>query len=72
MAWKHGFVIDYIEGDGKGLSCSKCRHFDEDKFCRITGQRMPEVGYGCWRNCRWFEPSAKHKTARNRKALESF
>lgn len=72
MAWKHGFVIDYIEGDGKGLSCSKCRHFDEDKSCRITGQRMPEVGYGCWRNCRWFELSAKHKMARNRKALESF
>ena len=51
MAWKHGFVIDYIEGDGKVLSCSKCRHFDEDKSCRITGQRMPEVGYGCWKMC---------------------
>ncbi len=72
MAWKHGFVIDYVEGDGKGLSCSKCRHFDEDKSCRVTGQRMPEVGYDCWRNCRWFELSAKHETARNRKALESF
>lgn len=72
MAWKHGFVIDYAEGDGKGLSCSKCRHFDEDKSCRVTGQRMPEVGYDCWRNCRWFELSAKHETARNRKALESF
>lgn len=65
MAWKHGFVIEYVESGRKPLkgrmSCSKCENYTSDKTCAISGALIREIGYDFWRHCKHFKLAEKYE-----------
>jgi len=54
MAWKDGFVIEYVDREAR-ISCYKCRHFVLDgKYCTKARKYVGDVARRRWRTCKWF------------------
>lgn len=77
MAYKDGFVIEYVEKQPTRLSCRVCAFIGKDKSCSKRGLYVPDVGYDNWKYCNSFrlasdfeeneELQAKYQAHRNRK-----
>lgn len=56
MGYRHGFVIEYVPKEGKGVDCRNCIHADmDDKSCSVKPILFSEHGYGQWKHCKSFK-----------------
>ena len=56
MGYRHGFVIEYVPKEGKGVDCRNCINAHmEDKSCLVKPILFSEHGYGQWKHCDSFE-----------------
>lgn len=61
MAYKDGFVIEYVEKRPTKLSCRVCVYIGADKSCSCRGVHIPSVGYDNWKYCDDFRLSSEYE-----------
>ena len=76
MAWKDGFVLEYVDPEnghhkGRRLSCRKCAHFDKGTACcEVRGYPLSDLGYDAWKKCEWFDFASGYNDEVHQKALD--
>ena len=71
MAWKDGFVIEYVDNGSDSISCYKCMHYNrDDRSCNRTGAYVPEIGRNYWITCTPFELADDYNTVEMREKAD--
>lgn len=62
MAWKDGFVIEYVDRAWK-INCYKCDYCSSSgKVCIKKGVNLSRVANSEWKTCKYFELSTNYDT----------
>ena len=71
MAWKDGFVIEYVDNGSRSISCYKCINMNRgDRSCNRRGLYIPEIGRDIWHTCPSFELADDYNTVEMREKAD--
>ncbi|HHX59762.1 MAG TPA: hypothetical protein GX707_03340 [Epulopiscium sp.] len=68
-SWGTGYIIE-PRPNQKRISCSFCKHYNEDGSCMAKPIVISEVGYDYWKYCNSFYLDDDYDTPKNRANVE--